>query len=65
MANCELSASCFFLNVLVSDKSQTMIYLKDKYCNGESAKCGSGFTGRMAGAAFIYPSDFIDIPNTH
>ena len=69
MANCKLCASCFFFNELVSDMSQTMKYLKDKYCNGEFTKCTrfriSMSYGRDNVPTYIYPNDFMEISNTY
>jgi len=48
--------------------SQTMKYLKDKYCNGEFTKCTrfriSMYYGRDNVPTYIYPNDFFEIPNT-
>ena len=69
MADCELCTSCFFFNEVFSEMSCTMEYLKNKYCNGDFTQCTrfriSISYGRNNVPTYIYPNDFLEIPNTH
>ena len=68
MASCKLCDSCFFLNELFTDMSQTMKSLRDKYCNGEFTKCTRFRISMSYGTdkvpTYIYPNDFLEIQNT-